>query len=251
MPLPDPCKAMEGHNQKMVEMLETMRREQEELTRVLVTKEEEVAVWEARVVGCRGSRAVAEASLHSLRRGEMLVEEETELARKKVKSSTNTVKEKAEELELHLRNIEKLKMAREVMEARKVAVEEKISRRREMVRRGEEETELGRELVAVRRTLVEVGAEVAVMREEHGELEEVAKKRKEMEVVVAGQVEEWWQVEEECGLQQQLVQERRGLVARMEVEARMRDNRVEAQVRRLRRRRDELREGRAVPGGAE
>ena len=58
-------------------------------------------------------------------------------------------------------------------------------------------------------------------------------------------------MEEECGLQQQLVQERRGLVARMEVEARMRDNRVEAQVRRLRRRRDELREGRAVPGGAE
>ena len=242
---------MEGHNHKMLEMLETMRTEQEELSRVLVIKEEEVAVMEARAEECRGSRVVTEASLHSLRRGEMLVEEEIELVRRKVNSSTNSVKEKAEELELHLRNIEKLKIARKVMEARKVVVEEKMNHRREMVKMGEEETELGRELVAVKRTLEEVGAEVAAMREEHGELEEVTKKRQETEVEVAAQVEEWWQVEEECGLQQQLVQERRGLVARMEVEARMRDNRVEAQVRRLRMRRGELREGGPGTRGAE
>ena len=144
---------MEGHNHKMLEMLETMRTEQEELSRVLVIKEEEVAVMEARAAECRGSRVVTEASLHSLRRGEMLVEEEIELVRRKVNSSTNSVKEKAEELELHLRNIEKLKIARNVMEARKVVVEEKMIHRREMVKRGEEEMELGRELVAVKGTL--------------------------------------------------------------------------------------------------
>jgi len=231
---------MEPHggtgNQRMFAMLETMREEQENLNRELAAKEEEKARCEERTGQLLGKKENLEATLAVLRRQEGLLEEEVRHLKQELNSCKAKKTVRVEELEAHARILEKLEMTQAVLETRKGEIGENMRKSREAVIEAEGETKLGKLLELATRTRVKVEAEVAAKVAEHGSVEEIEKKRHE----VQRQEEEHWHVEEENQLQLQVIQERRGIVSKLEIEARMRENKAQAQVRRLKMRRDEL-----------
>merc|ERR1712181_28872 len=85
-----------------------------------------------------------------------------------------------------------------------------------------------------------IEAEGAAKVAEHGSVQEIEEKVEKKRREVQRQEEEHWHVEDENQLQLQVIQERRGIVSKLEIEARMRENKAQAQVRRLKIRRDEL-----------
>merc|ERR1719341_3116817 len=147
---------------------------------------------------------------------------------------------RVEELEAHARILEKLEMTQAVLETRKGEIGENMRKSREAVIEAEGETQLGKLLELAKRTRIKVEAEVAAKVVEHGSVEEIQEKIEKKRHEVQRQEEEHWHVEEENQLQLQVIQERRGIVSKLEIEARMRENKAQAQVRRLKIRRDEL-----------
>jgi len=230
----------QGGNQRMFDMLETMREEQENLNRELAVKEEEKARCEEITGQLLGKKANLERMLAVLRRQEGLLDEEVH----HLKQELNTCEAKktagVEQLEAHTRILEKLEMTRAVLETRKGEIEEKMRKYRESIIEAEGETKLGKLLELAKRTRAKVEAEVAAKVAEHGTVEEIKEKIEKKRREVQRQEEEHWHVEEENQLQLQVIQERRGIVSKLEIEARMRENKAQAQVRRLKIRRDEL-----------
>jgi len=230
----------QGGNQRMFDMLETMREEQENLNRELAVKEEEKARCEEITGQLLGKKANLERTLAVLRRQEGLLDEEVH----HLKQELNTCEAKktagVEQLEAHTRILEKLEMTRAVLETRKGEIEEKMRKYRESIIEAEGETKLGKLLELAKRTRAKVEAEVAAKVAEHGTVEEIKEKIERKRREVQRQEEEHWHVEEENQLQLQVIQERRGIVSKLEIEARMRENKAQAQVRRLKIRRDEL-----------
>jgi len=230
----------QGGNQRMFDMLETMREEQENLNRELAVKEEEKARCEEITGQLLGKKANLERTLAVLRRQEGLLDEEVH----HLKQELNTCEAKktagVEQLEAHTRILEKLEMTRTVLETRKGEIEEKMRKYRESIIEAEGETKLGKLLELAKRTRAKVEAEVAAKVAEHGTVEEIKEKIERKRREVQRQEEEHWHVEEENQLQLQVIQERRGIVSKLEIEARMRENKAQAQVRRLKIRRDEL-----------
>jgi len=230
----------QGGNQRMFDMLETMREEQENLNRELAVKEEEKARCEEITGQLLGKKANLERMLAVLRRQEGLLDEEVH----HLKQELNTCEAKktagVEQLEAHTRILEKLEMTRAVLETRKGEIEEKMRKYRESIIEAEGETKLGKLLELAKRTRAKVEAEVAAKVAEHGTVEEIKEKIERKRREVQRQEEEHWHVEEENQLQLQVIQERRGIVSKLEIEARMRENKAQAQVRRLKIRRDEL-----------
>jgi len=235
---------MEPHggtgNQRMFAMLETMREEQENLNRELAEKEEEKARCEERTGQLLGKKESLEATLAVLRRKEGLLEEEVHHLKQELNTYEAKKSSGVEELEAHARILEKLEMTRAVLETRKGEIEEKLRKQREAMIEAEGETKLGKLLELAKRTRVKVEAEVAAKMAEHGSVEEIQEKVEKKRCEVQRQEEELWHVEEENQLQLQVIQERRGIVSKLEIEARMRENKAQAQVRRLKIRRDEL-----------
>jgi len=235
---------MEPHggtgNQRMFAMLETMREEQENLNRELAAKEEEKARCEERTGQLLGKKENLEATLAVLRRQEGLLEEEVRHLKQELNSCNAKKTVRVEELEAHARILEKLEMTQAVLETRKGEIGENMRKSREAVIEAEGETKLGKLLELAKRTRVKVEAEVAAKVAEHGSVEEIQEKIEKKRHEVQRQEEEHWHVEEENQLQLQVIQERRGIVSKLEIEARMRENKAQAQVRRLKMRRDEL-----------
>lgn len=235
---------MEPHggtgNQRMFAMLETMREEQENLNRELAAKEEEKARCEERTGQLLGKKENLEATLAVLRRQEGLLEEEVRHLKQELNSCNAKKTVWVEELEAHARILEKLEMTQAVLETRKGEIGENMRKSREAVIEAEGETKLGKLLELAKRTRIKVEAEVAAKVAEHGSVEEIQEKIEKKRHEVQRQEEEHWHVEEENQLQLQVIQERRGIVSKLEIEARMRENKAQAQVRRLKIRRDEL-----------
>jgi len=230
----------QGVNQRMFDMLETMREEQENLNRELAAKEEEKARCEEISGQLLGKKETLEATLAVLRRQEMLLDEEVHHLAQQLNTAEAKATAGVEELEAHSRILEKLEMTRAVMETRKEETEEKMRKHREAVIEAEGETKLGKLLELAKRTRAKVEAEVAAKVAEHGSVEEIQEKIEKKRREVQKQEEEHWHVEDENQLQLQVIQERRGIVSKLEIEARMRENKAQAQVRRLKIRRDEL-----------
>jgi len=225
---------MEPHggtgNQRMFAMLETMREEQENLNRELAAKEEEKARCEERTGQLLGKKENLEATLAVLRRQEGLLEEEVRHLKQELNSCNAKKTVRVEELEAHARILEKLEMTQAVLETRKGEIGENMRKSREAVIEAEGETKLGKLLELATRTRVKVEAEVAAKVAEHGSVEEIQEKIEKKRHEVQRQEEEHWHVEEENQLQLQVIQERRGIVSKLEIEARMRENKAQAQV---------------------
>merc|ERR1719341_204768 len=151
---------------------------------------------------------------------------------------------RVEELEAHARILEKLEMTQAVLETRKGEIGENMRKSREAVIEAEGETQLGKLLELAKRTRIKVEAEVAAKVVEHGSVEEIQEKIEKKRHEDQRQEEEHWHVEEENQLQLQVIQERRGIVSKLEIEARMRENKAQAQV--LGRKEGRSKEGRKV-----
>ena len=174
-----------------------------------------------------------------VRREEWLVERDFHAGERKVLKLKTTIMEKTEEYEAHTRNVEKLKMLKKVIEDRNQAMAKQCKEYKEKELEAEKDTQLGRELEVVWKTRECVENELAGMVAEFGLEPEVQERAEAQRQEVVRLEEKGWQVEE-CQLLQQVNEERRSIVAKMEIEARMRENKMQAQVRRLRSRRDEL-----------
>ena len=210
----------QGGNQRMFDMLETMREEQENLNRELAVKEEEKARCGNFIFSrcgnftfsrCEeitgqllGKKANLERTLAVLRRQEGLLDEEVH----HLKQELNTCEAKktagVEQLEAHTRILEKLEMTRAVLETRKGEIEEKMRKYRESIIEAEGETKLGKLLELAKRTRAKVEAEVAAKVAEHGTVEEIKEKIERKRREVQRQEEEHWHVEEENQLQLQV-----------------------------------------------
>lgn len=217
----------QGGNQRMFDMLETMREEQENLNRELAVKEEEkarcgIAGFEFLIFlnvvlenftfsRCEeitgqllGKKANLERTLAVLRRQEGLLDEEVH----HLKQELNTCEAKktagVEQLEAHTRILEKLEMTRAVLETRKGEIEEKMRKYKESIIEAEGETKLGKLLELAKRTRAKVEAEVAAKVAEHGTVEEIKEKIERKRREVQRQEEEHWHVEEENQLQLQV-----------------------------------------------
>jgi hypothetical protein len=181
----------------------------------------------------------------------MLVGEENKLCEKKVAKLEQMIEENIVEYQAHSRNTEKLKMTKALVGARAAALEEQCQKQEQAALEAEGETAFGRELEEVRRARSGLEAEAAELEAEHGEQREVERETEERRAEVARQVQESGELEDECQLLQAVILERRGLVARMEMEARVRESKLGAQARQLVRRKDALlvlAEGRAGAG---
>ena len=135
-----------------------------------------------------------------LRRQEGLLEEDVRHLKQELNACNAKKTVRVEELEAHARILEKLEMTQAVLETRKGEIGEKMTKQREVVIEAEGETQLGKLLELAKRTRVKVEAEVAAKVAEHGSVEEIEKKRHE----VQRQEEEHWHVEEENQLQLQV-----------------------------------------------
>ena len=231
---------MEGQNERMFGILENLRKEQEELSKALKEKEREAKDWEERKEKGEEVLEGLEAEFTRVRREEWLVERDLDTGERKVLKLKATVMEKTAQYEAHTRNVEKLKMLKKVIEDRNQAMASQCKEYKEKELEAEKDTLLGRELEAVRRTREFVEKELAGMVAEFGLEPEVQERAEAQRQEVVRLEEEGWQVEEEWQLLEQVNEERRCIVAKMEIEARMRENKMQAQVRRLRSRRDEL-----------
>ena len=222
------------------DMLDSMNKEQEELSLVLMKKETEQESWEERVVKDKKELDGLEVTLNRLKKEEMLVDEEIRLGHKTFKKFSNMIEEKSVDLELLSRNSEKLKILKMAVEEENSAMSEQCENLRQVEKEAEKETEMGREIEAVKKTKLEVDDRMTMMVAEHGTVTEVTAKIVSLRDQGTALAEELEQIDEECLLQHQVIGERRSIVTKMEIEARMAENKMQAQVRRLRRTRDTL-----------
>ena len=128
---------------------------------------------------------------------------------------------------------------RAVVETRAAALEEQCREQERAAQEAEGETALGRELETARRARGELEGEAAALELQHGGQQVVEREAEERRAKAARQEQECLELEDECQLLEKVILERKGLVARMEIEARMQENKLGAQARQLRGRRPE------------
>merc|ERR1712240_307531 len=223
----------QGGNQRMFAMLETMREEQENLNRELAERVQEKTRWEEKTGQLLGKKESLEATLGALRRQEMLLDEELRHLKQELITCDSKVAAGVEELGAYTIILEKLNITKALIETKRSDIEEKMVKHGEAIIAAEKETKLGKLLERAQRTRSSVEAEIAAKVATHGSVEERRQARQKQE-------EEHWYLEDENQLLLQVIQERRGIVSKLEIEARMRENKAQAQVRRLKMRRDEL-----------
>jgi len=224
----------------MFAMLETMREEQENLNRELAERVQEKTRWEEKTGQLLGKKESLEAMLGALRRQEMLLDEELRHLKQELITCDSKVAAGVEELGAYTIILEKLNMTKALIETKRNDIEEKMVKHGEAIIAAEKETKLGKLLERAQRTRSSVEAEIAAKVATHGSVEEIKEKIEERRQARQKQEEEHWYLEDENQLLLQVIQERRGIVSKLEIEARMRENKAQAQVRRLKMRRDEL-----------
>ena len=209
-----------GANKRMVDMLETMREEQEALNRELAAKEEEKARfvfhvnlleflhynfrWGERSAQLLGKKEDLEATLVALRRQDMLLTEEVHHLEQQLDTFNTKLNAGVAAVEAYARIMEKLEMTRAVLETRKGAIEEKLKNHREAIVEAEGETKLGKLLELARKTRAKVEEDVEAKVVKYGSVEEIKETIEEKRRQVQRQDEEHWHVEEENQLQLQV-----------------------------------------------
>ena len=209
-----------GANKRMVDMLETMREEQEALNRELAAKEEEKArfvfhvilleflhynsSWGERTAQLLGKKEDLEATLVALRRQDMLLIEEVHHLEQQLDTFNTKLNAGVAAVEAYARIMEKLEMTRAVLETRKGVIEEKLKKHREGIVEAEGETKLGKLLELARKTRAKVEEDVEAKVVKYGSVEEIKETIEEKRRQVQRQDEEHWHVEEENQLQLQV-----------------------------------------------
>ena len=209
-----------GANKRMVDMLETMREEQEALNRELAAKEEEKArfvfhvilleflhynsSWGERTAQLLGKKEDLEATLVALRRQDMFLTEEVNHLEQQLDTFNTKLNAGVAAVEAYARIMEKLEMTRAVLETRKGVIEEKLKKHREAIVEAEGETKLGKLLELARKTRAKVEEDVEAKVVKYGSVEEIKETIEEKRRQVQRQDEEHWHVEEENQLQLQV-----------------------------------------------
>merc|ERR1719370_2840100 len=169
-----------------------------------------------------GKMVSLEATLGALRRQEMRLDEELRHLKHELITCDSKVAAGVEELGAYTIILEKLKMTKALVETKRSDIEEKIVKHREAIIAAERETKLGKLLERAQRTRSSVEAEMAAKVATHGSVDEVKEKIVERMRARQKQEEEHWYLEDENQLLLQVIQERRGIVSKLEIEARMR-----------------------------
>ena len=209
-----------GANKRMVDMLETMREEQEALNRELAAKEEEKARfvfhvnlleflhynsrWGERTAQLLGKKEDLEATFVALRRQDMFLTEEVNHLEQQLDTFNTKLNAGVAAVEAYARIMEKLEMTRAVLETRKGVIEEKLKKHREGIVEAEGETKLGKLLELARKTRAKVEEDVEAKVVKYGSVEEIKETIEEKRRQVQRQDEEHWHVEEENQLQLQV-----------------------------------------------
>ena len=191
-----------------------------------------------------GKKESLEATLGALRRQEMLLDEELRHLKQELIACDSKVAAGVEELGAYTIILEKLKATKALIETKRSDIEEKMVKHGEAIIAAEKETKLGKLLERAQRTRSSVEAEIAAKVATHGSVEEIKEKIEERRQARQKQEEEHWYLEDENQLllqvqhysqpvtlcRVQVIQERRGIVSKLEIEARMRENKAQAQV---------------------
>merc|ERR1719369_1421321 len=143
------------------------------------------------------------------------------------------ITQKTEKLEEMKRKVEKLDLSRRYFDEEKKEIDNNWNEFTAKVRSVESMSGLGKELLDVKGTVEVLKERLKAMVDANGGIECLEANTDTLTLEVNQIFEEKWQVEEECQMYQQVIRERKGIISRMEIEARMAENRLLAQKRRL------------------
>jgi len=229
----------------LTEMLEKLGDEQDQLSLRVKEKEEEKNLWERKVRARRTVLENIEMELNKLKKEGMIVEEELRMKvtlQKMLLGDVEQVdqdvpvfgiKQKTERLEEMKRKVEKFDISIRFFEEEKKEMDRRWNDFSSKVKTVEEKSGLGKELLEVRRTGKYLEDKFEGMVETNGNIEFLESNTETLTLEINQIFEEKWQVDEECQMYQQVIRERKGIISRMEIEARMAENRLLAQKRRL------------------
>jgi hypothetical protein len=237
---------MEGRD--VSTLLETMQEEQQKLSLEVEENETVQKKWEERVTHCKAALDRLKESFNRTKMEEILGEEEVDLINKKGQAVKSVIVKKIEEFESHSRNNDKLKISEKFFRDEGTVLADSTEKYKESVEAAEKETEMGKELQSVRMTKewLEVNRKRFV--EQRGSGVQVQEDTRRLSHSQSIKMEKLSQLEEECEMLQQVISERRGIVTKMEIEARVQENKLQAQVRMLRTKRDSLQAQLHAPG---
>jgi len=229
----------------LTEMLEKLEEEQDQLSMRVKEKLEEKISWERKVAAMRMVLENIEMELSKVKKEGMFVEDELRMKVSLQKTLMGDVeqldqgepvfgiRQKTEKLEEIKRKVEKLEISRRFIEEEKKEMDRRWIDFSANVKKVEDESGIGKELLDVRRTIKFLRKKFDEKVEANGNIEFLEANTDTLTLEVNQIFEEKWQVEEECQMYQQVIRERKGIISRMEIEARMAENRQLAQKRRL------------------
>jgi len=229
----------------LTEMLEKLEEEQDQLSMRVKEKLEEKISWERKVAAMRMVLENIEMELSKVKKEGMFVEDELRMKVSLQKMLMGDleqldqgepvfgIRQKTEKLEEMKRKVEKLEISRRFIEEEKKEMDRRWNDFSASVKKVEDKSGIGKELLDVRRTSKFLRKKFDEMVEANGNIEFLEANTDTLTLEVNQIFEEKWQVEEECQMYQQVIRERKGIISRMEIEARMAENRQLAQKRRL------------------
>ena len=229
----------------LTEMLEKLEEEQDQLSLRVKEKLEEKNSWERKVGALRVVLENEEMELNKVKKEGIIVEDELRMKVRLQKMLMGDleqvgqgepvfgIKQKTEKLEAMKRKVEKLEISRRFIEEEKMEMDRRWNDFSANVKKVEDLSGIGKELLDVRRTGKFLEDKLTGLVEANGSIEFLEANTDTLTLEVNQIFEEKWQVEEECQMYQQVIRERKGIISRMEIEARMAENRLLAQKRRL------------------
>ena len=227
------------------DMLERLSEEQDQLSARVEEKEGEKSSWERKVRLKRMLLEKVEMELNKIKKEGMIVEDELRMKVNQQKMLVGDlelveqsapvfgIKQKTEKLEEMKRKVEKLDASKRYFDEEKKEIDRNWNEFRVEVMKVENNSGMGKDLLDVRRTAKVLQDRLQEMTESKGTLDSLEVDTGTLTLEVNQLFEDKWQVEEECQMYQQVIRERKGIISRMEIEARMGENRLLAQKRRL------------------
>ena len=227
------------------DMLERLNEEQNQLSRRVEEREREKAFWDRRVAAKRMLLDKVKADLNKNKKEGIVVEDELRMKVSQQKLLVGDlegeeqatpvfgIKQKTEKLEEIKRRVEKLEASRKYFQEERKEIDSSWNTYVLSVKRVENSSGLGKELMGVKRTGKVLKEKFQEMIDKDGSIDSLEVDTGSLTMEVNHIFEEKWQGEEEGQMYQQVIRERKGIISRMEIEARMGENRLLAQKRRL------------------